>query len=163
MSPKARIAIVVTCLAGCASSNPSNGRGEAAADPRALSDGSTGTAEAASIDQGGNTPDNHDLVDGGLGCRWPASFDDAGDCHAARASVTCFYDAATSIGGWSGCGCLSSDPTICPGCPPRGSCHDECPSSEYAVECSFYHSPPSPCHFLNASPGGMAFFCCPCE
>jgi hypothetical protein len=122
-------------------------------------------------------PTDHDAseasdVDGGLQCRWPASLNDAapGECHAARAFVNCSYTSG------AGCGCLSSDPTMCPNCGPSNgaTCQDRCTVNEYAVACGGIGpptmgaangnaQPPDTCHAVGAVPSGTAFYCCPCE
>jgi hypothetical protein len=99
-------------------------------------------------------------------CHWAASLDDAGPggCVAARAVVKC-----TDASG-AGCGCLSDDPTRCPGCGPDNgfTCEDACTSGEYAVSCGGIavpttEEPPAGCRSAGANPGGFAFYCCPCE
>jgi len=49
---------------------------------------------------------------------------------------------------------------------------DQCAGSEYAVACgglpqpdaaSVNQQPPSGCRLVLATPGGVAFYCCPCE
>lgn len=117
-----------------------------------------------------NLTDANELVDGGLQCRWTASLNNTtpGGCHAARAFVVC------SFSGGGGCGCLSADPTICPGCTPGNpvECHDLCARDEYAVACGGLRgpppdaanvAPPDACHFNTADPGGNSYYCCPCE
>ena len=99
-------------------------------------------------------------------CTWPASLNprDASDgqCTAARAYVNCtFADGSGEL-------CLSDDPTGCPNSPvsPGGACQNQCSSTEYAVQCgkigpSSFEAPAG-CRMASATPGGIAFYCCPC-
>lgn len=89
----------------------------------------------------------------------------SGLCIAARAYVTCTF----SNGG--GEGCLSDDPTECPGSDPGGgtdpSCEDKCSAAEYGVACggpgpTSSAQPPAGCQSAGTTPGGVEFFCCPC-
>jgi hypothetical protein len=99
-------------------------------------------------------------------CTWPASLDDAdaapGACHARRAMVQCqLPDGVTE-------GCLSDDPTQCPGAPDAGgTCTDQCAQDEYAVACGQVGpgpigTPPAGCRSLGAIPAGIVYYCCPC-
>lgn len=104
-------------------------------------------------------------------CRWPASLDPAdaaiGQCVAARTYLSC----KGSKGG--GQGCLSSDPTQCPGPNPVvgetfSACVDQCKANEYAVACGAagpgpWPEPPTGCRVLPAGPGGGSISCCPRE
>jgi hypothetical protein len=51
-------------------------------------------------------------------------------------------------------------------------CEDPCADNEYAVTCGGLpqrdaayanQQPPSGCRLALATPGGVAFYCCPCE
>jgi len=112
-------------------------------------------------------------ADGGAQCGWPTSLNDAGPggCRVSRALVSC-------NGPSGGCACASDDSTTCPTpttCDVAHgytSCQDQCTDGEYAVACgglpqpdaSFvYQQPPSGCRLGLATPGGVAFYCCPCE
>ena len=112
-------------------------------------------------------------------CSWPASLDptDAanGQCVAARALLSC-----PLTGGLTGGlthGCISNDPTQCPSDgvqigAPAGPCLDQCQANEYAIECGTIGpgnpdaapvaSPPTGCHGMLVTPGGIWFECCPC-
>jgi hypothetical protein len=109
-------------------------------------------------------------------CTWPASLDpiDAsnGQCVAARVYLSC----AGSNGG--GEGCLSNDPTQCPG--PNvtpgvtySNCQNQCQAHEYAMVCGFIgpapqdasnsaSNPPSGCRIVATNPSGSEPYCCPC-
>jgi hypothetical protein len=111
-------------------------------------------------------------------CSWPASLDvtDASDgrCVAARALLAC-----TSPNG-VGEGCISNDPTQCPGggaglVEPAGStftCQDQCPPDRYAIRCGTVGPgspgapepppPPDGCNNMEYTPAGIWFACCPC-
>jgi len=106
-------------------------------------------------------------------CGWPVSLNDAGPngCHAARALISCSGPAG-------GCACMSDDATACPAATTCGlsygysTCQDQCAASEYAVACGgiprpdaavVSQDPPSGCRLSGANPGGVAFYCCPCE
>jgi hypothetical protein len=100
-------------------------------------------------------------------CTWPASLDptDAGNgqCRAARAFVSCDL----SNGGIQGC--LSNDPAHCPDQQPgtTQTCHDQCGAHEYGIACGamgvgLTSPPPEGCRNMNATPGGIVFYCCPC-
>ena len=98
-------------------------------------------------------------------CRWPSVLTDGGGrttCQAARALVSC----TDSTG--AGCGCISND-VSCDGCQVSGvTCHDQCAANQYAVACGGVGpgpvpSPPDGCTFASANPGGIAYYCCPCN
>jgi hypothetical protein len=106
-------------------------------------------------------------------CRWPTSLNDAGPdgCRASRALVSC-------NGPSGGCDCRSDESTTCPTSVTCGlaygytTCQDQCAESEYAVACGglpqpdaayVNQQPPSGCRLALATPGGVAFYCCPCE
>jgi hypothetical protein len=103
-------------------------------------------------------------------CRWPAILDpvdgSTGQCVAARTVLSC----QGSTGG--GEGCLSDDPTRCPGPDPIvgetfSACKDQCNSDEYAVACGGpgpgpWPAPPSGCRGLPTGPGGGSLSCCRC-
>jgi hypothetical protein len=117
---------------------------------------------------------NHQCAyfDSGLlpACTWPASLDapDAGGtgaCHPARLFLSC--DGSNGVSE----GCLSDDPSHCPGDDATPgvtySCHDTCAPNEYAVSCGSIGGgssvdPPAGCHSALATPAGIVFFCCPC-
>jgi hypothetical protein len=73
---------------------------------------------------------------------------------------------------------MSDDATACPAATTCGlsygysTCQDQCAASEYAVACGgiprpdaavVSQDPPSGCRLSTANPGGVAFYCCPCE
>jgi hypothetical protein len=105
-------------------------------------------------------------------CTWPASLDpadaDNGQCVAARVLLACTY--ANGVGE----GCISNDPTQCPGpAQPDGpfTCLDQCEPGEYAIRCGQVGGglappapppPPAGCRNMEATPGGIWFECCPC-
>lgn len=106
-------------------------------------------------------------------CSWPTNLSDAGPqgCSAARALVSCSGPAG-------GCDCMSDEATTCPAAVTCGlsygytACEDQCADSEYAVACGglpqpdaayVNQQPPSSCRLALATPGGVAFYCCPCE
>ena len=106
-------------------------------------------------------------------CTWPGSLNDAGPdgCRASRALVACNGPAG-------GCDCRSDDATTCPTPTTCGlaygytTCQDQCADNEYAVACGgppqpdaayVNQQPPSSCRLALATPGGVAFYCCPCE
>jgi hypothetical protein len=111
--------------------------------------------------------------------RWPADLDrydaDVLQCTAARTYLVC------SAPNGAGEGCLSDDPTKCPGngavsasssnpVPMNGpfTCRNQCDSNEYAVACPSgpILSPPSlpadatGCHQIPTLQG--VIYCCPC-
>jgi hypothetical protein len=98
-------------------------------------------------------------------CSWPSSLNGADGrtaCQPARALVSC----TDSTG--AGCGCLS-DQISCDGCQIQGvTCRDQCAADQYAVACGgvgpgAVPSPPDGCTFAGANPGGVAYYCCPCQ
>jgi hypothetical protein len=106
-------------------------------------------------------------------CGWSTNLNDAGPdgCRASRALVSC-------NGPSGGCECTSDDATTCPSPATCGlshghtTCQDECAAGEYAVACGGVPrpdtaqsntQPPSACRLALATPGGVAFYCCPCE
>jgi hypothetical protein len=106
-------------------------------------------------------------------CRWPAALDPTdgaatGQCRAARAFVTC------QDGTGGGQGCLSNDPMRCPDLsaqPAVGlTCQNECAANEYGAACGSvgpstapFPTPPTGCRMVAPTPGGIAFYCCPCN
>jgi len=108
-------------------------------------------------------------------CTWSATLDatDAavdGSCRAARMFLTCTSDAG------DGADCLSDNSMECgPNLSPDVSfvCHDECGPQEYGLECGgpprepppdppVQSDPPAGCRGIAFTPGGVAFYCCPC-
>jgi hypothetical protein len=106
-------------------------------------------------------------------CGWPTSLNEAGPggCRASHALVSCNGPAG-------GCSCTSDDATTCPTPTTCGlahgytTCQDRCADNEYAVACgglpqpdaaSVDQQPPGGCRLALATPGGEAFYCCPCE
>ena len=98
-------------------------------------------------------------------CSWPSSLDGADGrtaCQPARALVSC-----TDPTG-AGCACLS-DNISCDGCQLQDvTCHDQCAANQYVVACGgvgpgAVPSPPDGCTFASANPGGVAYYCCPCQ
>jgi len=99
-------------------------------------------------------------------CTWPASLDEAdaaaGACHAKRALMSC------SLPGNLTEGCLSDDPTQCPGAADAGgTCTDQCAAEEYGVACGQVGpgpigTPPAACRDMGAIPAGIVYYCCPC-
>lgn len=112
-------------------------------------------------------------------CRWPDIFDDAGPgvraCHVGAAYVSCGYPSGL------GCGCISDDPTGCPGCNTASgaTCQDQCGPNQYGLSCGgppaplyLYadgsggfvdQEPPDACVGKGVTPAGSAYYCCPCE
>jgi len=97
-------------------------------------------------------------------CSWPSSLDasDAaqGQCRAARALVQCDLGGGVTEGG------LSDDATRCSG---GAAGHDLCNEDEYGAACgsvgpsqAVADDPPAGCRSKLMTPGGVAFFCCPC-
>jgi hypothetical protein len=89
-----------------------------------------------------------------------------GACDVALAFVQCTYPSG------SGCGCLSNDPTTCPGCGPStgATCRSVCSANEYAVSCGgppdpnfVYEDAPDACVGAAVTPFGNEYSCCPCE
>ena len=64
--------------------------------------------------------------------------------------------------------CLS-DTVECPDLDADADCHDRCATDEYAASCGTIGSatstaePPSGCGDPMHTPGGPAFYCCPCS
>jgi hypothetical protein len=99
-------------------------------------------------------------------CSWPSSLDDGGadGCRAAAAYVTCKNAAG------AGCGCLTDNSLTCEGCAvPDATCRDLCAVNQYAVACggigpqASAGTPPAGCTWAAAIPGGIAYYCCPCQ
>jgi hypothetical protein len=102
---------------------------------------------------------------GGLpACTWPASLDptdaSGGKCTAARAYLVCADPSGGQVG------CISDDPTRCPGTAGYG-CKDQCNADEYGAVCGQVgpgpeEAPPAGCRLVGPTPAGIAFYCCPC-
>jgi hypothetical protein len=94
-------------------------------------------------------------------CSWPADLegDAGGTCRAASFLLTCRRG--------RGVFCLSDNPNSC-GTTSSG-CQSQCGPNEYGAACGFIGpggsvDPPAPgCHGQLLTPGGLAFYCCPCE
>jgi hypothetical protein len=101
-------------------------------------------------------------------CRWPAALDpDASGstrdhCVATRTLLSCALSGGVTEECWT------NDPTRCDGGDiGAAECHAECAQDEYLARCGGVGpgpipDPPASCHFLDASPAGIAFYCCPC-
>jgi hypothetical protein len=107
---------------------------------------------------------------GGSSCMHATALDDGGPgaCSVALAYLECTYPSG------AGCGCLSDDPTACPGCGPSegATCKNHCNANEYAVACGgppspnsnvVYQDVPDACVGASYTPAGVVFACCPCE
>jgi hypothetical protein len=89
---------------------------------------------------------------------------DAGACRTARALLSC--QGSNGVGQ----GCISDDPTQCPG--PNAmpgvtfTCQNQCTERQYAVACGSVGGasadPPAGCGGGSSTPAGIAFYCCPC-
>jgi hypothetical protein len=82
-----------------------------------------------------------------------------GSCGAARAALDCEFPNG------AGCVCVS-DGTTCEGC--AATCTNKCDANEYAASCGGIGpsgpsaDPPAACRLVLPTPGGIAFYCCPC-
>lgn len=166
-------------LVGCPSSRQSVGK-RAGAAPTMEVDAGGGDAGGSDAGEAGPQGDAAQAteIDAGPGqhplpaCAWPARLDDldaaVGTCHAARRMLTC------ELSGGATQGCLSDDAQ----CPAEGSgspvkpCEDVCQPDEYAAACgaigaigpsTVQDDPPVGCHDAMPTPGGVVFYCCPCE
>jgi hypothetical protein len=87
-----------------------------------------------------------------------------GSCSSKRALVSC------NLSGGATATCLSDDPTSCGEDVSSNAtgCKNECTANEYAIVCGGIGpnignaAPPQGCHSLGQTPGGPAFYCCPC-
>src|SRR6185437_13979252 len=107
-------------------------------------------------------------------------------CAASKDSSTCAALASSADGGpgacrvsavylactlpnGGGCSCLASDASAgCPSCD-GATCHSVCGDNEYAASCGgppssglTYADAPAGCANNMQTPGGEAFYCCPC-
>lgn len=123
-------------------------------------------------------------------CVWPSPVDAGpGACRVGRLHVECAYPAGvacdsgltyTSPNGGVTMLCLSDDATGCPGCHPiagAATCKSICAPGQYAMACgglprltpdggfddTYYQEPPSACALVRPTPGGVGYWCCPCE
>ncbi len=137
----------------------------------ACSSSSSGGGISKSSD-GGTSNDAADASarDSGLpACTWPANLGDAAPgviaCSVGRAAVWCHPEAGVGVG----CGCITDDPTSCPGCESPGYiCQDSCGPNEYAVACGGppagnYQDVPDACVVTAYLPSGAEYACCPCQ
>jgi|HubBroStandDraft_1064217.scaffolds.fasta_scaffold105135_1 hypothetical protein len=173
----AMVTMCVITMSGCVGPT---GASSSAGEDNGESDSGTGQGLDAWVGVGKPAPNGPDGAGTGDGnpaallpaCTWPSSLDPAdassGQCRAARAVLSC------SSANGSGEGCLSDDPTQCPttglicvSCGPF-TCHDQCEPSEYGLVCGGIGpsvsaaQPPSDCRSVGVTPGGTAFYCCPC-
>jgi hypothetical protein len=85
----------------------------------------------------------------------------AANCTEAHAMLECTSDSGSAEG------CLS-DAGGCEGSDPSAVCTNQCTPNEYAAACgspgpSSNDTPPSTkCRSVLITPGGVAFYCCPC-
>jgi hypothetical protein len=115
---------------------------------------------------GGTDVNRSPVVSDGGGVTGTCATPDASvsGCTSARALLSCGLD------GGPGEICFSDNFVSCPGPPPSYTpCTDQCGTSEYALACGGigpmapqYNAPPE-CRFAGANPGGVAYYCCPCE
>jgi len=98
-------------------------------------------------------------------CTWPSAFDDAdvaaGQCVAGRMFLSCEGSNATA-------GCLSNDGAVCPAASSVGgaygwNCENQCNPDEFGLVCGGTESAPRKCRMMLPTPGGIVFFCCPCD
>lgn len=88
----------------------------------------------------------------------------AGQCSAQLHLLTCSRgDGSSSI-------CLSDVTNACPELDESfDSCESRCEDGEYAMACggvnpmNEYEQPPEVCRSAGATPGGVVYYCCPCE
>jgi hypothetical protein len=136
-----------------------------------------GGSEAATTDSQANGSTANSAGDAALPACANLDSNDASyeSCGAARAFVSC-----TAPNG-GGMGCLSNDPTQCPGpaavtpgcssttgCASTWTCVDVCHADEFAVSCGAIGpqagpAVPSTCRVTAPTPGGVVFACCPCD
>jgi hypothetical protein len=146
---------VLACLVltACGGATAPSQKNSASSDALTSSDSSTAAAETGAAE-----------------CTRATELDDAGAgaCSVALAYVECTYPSG------AGCGCLSDDPTACPGCGPSegATCKNHCNANEYAVACGgppspnsnvVYQDAPDACVGASYTPAGVVFACCPCE
>jgi hypothetical protein len=138
--------------------------------------GTSGKSDAASGSSGNSTTGTTTVAQ----CSWPDSLNPPEDAGPWGWTVARY---------WLNCqdgpdheGCLSNDPTTCPG--PNAipgatdsNCVDQCNANEYAVSSggppdmqpdgavTFPPTPtlPASCRSLGGNPAGVSYSCCPCE
>lgn len=166
--PMHRELLAVILLTGC------SGSGSAATTMTAASSsGTSGDTSAA-----------------GTACSWPADLYDGGrgSCVVGRALMQCQYPVGVECEGGASAAsggvtqtCISDSTTSCSGCVSSSgaaTCTDQCGSNEYAVSCGgllvpplpdggtvawTYQAAPTGCIFAGANPGGISYYCCPCQ
>jgi hypothetical protein len=126
------------------------------------------------LGEGGLPPADGGGLDDGQAlpaCSWPSALDPVDgastQCVAGRTYLSCKAPNGDSEG------CLSDDPTQCPGPDPVvgqtfSACVDQCDAGEYAVVCGGVGPGPSTplpdgCRMLPPNPGGAVMGCCPCN
>lgn len=154
------------------------GKGVGSAGGSGSRDGGLASTSSSRPDAGAPALDTNsqDAAAAVRACRWPESLNDAGPgiraCAVGRAYVECSYPSG------AGCGCISNDPTTCPGCGPAtgATCHSQCAANEYAVSCGGppallpdggigdpYQDAPAACTVIAGTPAGNSYSCCPCQ
>jgi hypothetical protein len=98
-------------------------------------------------------------------CELPSS-DAPGACHAGRQLARCTSDNGGSL-------CITDEGGRCEGSDDSFSCESVCEPDEYALSCAAVgglapggaasQSPPEACRSLFPTPGGIVYYCCPCE
>jgi hypothetical protein len=85
-------------------------------------------------------------------------------CHAARALLRCGRPDG------DGAVCISNDQAACPSLESIVPCVDQCGAAEYALACGKIgvglvpaFEAPAGCRDMGANPGGIVYYCCPCE
>jgi hypothetical protein len=123
--------------------------------------GSTDASQATATDAGTSTT----TVEG---CSWPAALAQAGSgsgqCNsAARRVLSCNISSdVTSICITSDTACDASNASV------AVTCQNLCEATEFGVACGSIGpgvsqvAPPAGCRGVVYTPGGVAFYCCPC-
>ena len=139
------VVLVALACAGCSSSSSGSGSGSSSGSSSGLSNPGT--------------------------CSAPYDFPEAG-AGVVACKVGAYVACTSSQGG--GCGCISDNPSECPGCSASNgyTCTNKCGVGYFGVACGGppnpadggpnYQSLPSNCMDPSYTPGGTVFACCPC-
>jgi hypothetical protein len=153
------LASALSCVSACKDTEVNGHAGAGAAGVAGAAAGSSTAAGSSGGGTGGTATQAQ--------CTRAAGLDgpDAprGSCSSKRALVSC------DVGGGATAVCLSDDPMRCGDeVGATTGCTNECAASEYAIVCGGIGpnigsaAPPQGCRSQGQTPGGPAFYCCPC-
>ncbi|HZU85090.1 MAG TPA: hypothetical protein VE987_19295 [Polyangiaceae bacterium] len=161
-------AALLGLAAGCGQASPAASDASATTASDAPAEAGEGSSESA-----GPCALQTQLGDAGSGIR---------ACRVGAALLDCSYASGVGCGAGTTGGaltvlCVSDDPTACPTCDAGATCQNRCGPTQYAIACGgpppvpsidgapafTYEQAPDACVGSASTPGGVNYYCCPCE